>query len=85
MRLKFGSSSGLSSTSSKGGMQGIGSDSSYQPAGEAGLSSQDITAQVSGAFSYLSTAIGAGTKVSIVSMLSSYHYHVSWNHGVLAY
>ena len=67
MRAKFGSSSGLSS-SSGGVMQGIGSDSSYCPSDKNtgfGISTDDISAQVSGAFSYLSSAIESGAKVRI--------------------
>jgi hypothetical protein len=47
-------------------MQGIGSDSSYQPGG-VGLSSQDLSSQMSGAFSYLTTAIDSGSKVNPLS------------------
>jgi hypothetical protein len=68
MKQKFGGSSGLSSGSGGGGMQGIGSDSSYRPASQSGigLSTQDISAQMSGAFSYLSSALETGTKVCAV-------------------
>jgi len=64
MKKKFGSSSGLSSDRGGGGsMQGLGSDSSYRPAGESSIGG-DITAQMSGAFSFLSTALETSSKVS---------------------
>lgn len=63
VRLKFGGSSGLSSGSG-GRMQGIGSDSSYRPDSGSGIgiSAQDITAQMSGALSFFSSALESGTK-----------------------
>ena len=66
MKHKFGNSFGLSSAGG-GRMQGMGSDSNYRPAGDSqgmGLSAEDLSAQMSGAFSYLSAAIESGTKVS---------------------
>lgn len=80
MRKKFGTSSGLSS---KGGMQGIGSDPNYNPNGSssgaaAGLDFNQIS-EVSGkAFDYVASSLAVFTEQ--VSKVRSGVFPCSCNH-----